>query len=291
MVVRCFFCLLFSLGFLLNSFAQSPSEIYLVDIEFTMDGFTFQNVKNISNNPGYDNQPYFRNDDLLLYARNNNNQTDIAQFSLSHNTFHWQNETTEGGEYSPQPIPNSTDLAAVRLDPDGKQRLYRYPSEGKSTELIPEMEVAYFTFIDAQTILASILSAGHLDLILHHLDQNVTRQLLKNSGRSIHVLPHSKAASYTAVNEEGNLDLYQLDKDSLESYFVCQLPPGIQDYIWWDDFKIFAGSGDKLLVYDLYGNGDWQQVADFSAYNLQNITRLAMSPDHKHLAFVAEPKQ
>ncbi len=290
MALRCLFCLLFSLGSFLNNFAQGESEIYLVDIDFTIDGFSFQNVRNISNNPGYDNQPYFRNDDLLLYARNNKEQTDIAQFSLSSNTFQWQNEATEGGEYSPQPIPDSSDLAAVRLDPDGKQRLYRYNSKGKSTELIPDLEVAYYTFVDSQTMVASILSDGSLDLVVHHFDKNSTFTLLKKSGRSIHVIPNSKAASYTAVNEEGNLDIYQLDRDSLESYFICQLPNGIQDHIWWEDYKIFIGSGAKLLVYDLYGKGDWKEIADFSAYEVQNITRLAMSPDKKHLAFVAEPK-
>jgi hypothetical protein len=290
MSVRFLFCLLFSLGFSQTHFAQGDSEVYLVDIDFAMDGFTFQNIRNISDNPGYDNQPFFQNNDLLLYARNHKEQTDIANFSLNNNTFEWQNKVTQGGEYSPQPIPNSADIAAVRLDPDGKQRLYRYTSDGTSTELIPNLEVAYFTFFDSQTLVASILAGDNLDLIIHHFMDNTTYTLLKKSGRSIHAIPNSKAVSYPAINEEGNLDIYQLDMNSLDSYFICQLPIGIQDYVWWDDYKILIGSGTKLFVYDLYGNGDWQQVADFSAYPLQNITRLSISPDQKHLAFVAEPK-
>jgi hypothetical protein len=290
MGLRCFFCLLFSFTFLLNARAQTESEIYLVDIDFTTEGFTFKNVRNISNNPGYDNQPYFKENDLLLYARNNKEQTDIAQFHLIDSSLQWQNEVTDGGEYSPQPIPNSSDVAAVRLDPDGKQRLYRYAPKGTVTEMIPDLEVAYFTFFDSQTLVASILAKDQLDLIVYHFKDNTTYTLLKKTGRSIHVIPNAKAVSYPALNEEGNLDIYQLDMNSLESYFICQLPGGIQDYTWWDDYKILVGNGSKLLVYDLYGKGDWLEIADFSEYDLQNITRLTISPDQKHLAFVAEPK-
>lgn len=290
MGLRCLFCLFFSFSYLLNSSAQTESEIYLVDIDFVEEGFIFKNVRNISNNPGYDNQPNFKGDDLLLYARNNKEQTDIAQFNLIDNSWKWQNEVTKGGEYSPQPVPNSSDIAAVRLDPDGKQRLYRYSLDGTAAEMIPDLEVAYFTFYDAQALVASILSDDHLDLIIHHFDDSTTQTLLKKTGRSIHVIPNSRAVSYPAINEEGNLDIYQLDMNSLESYFICQLPNGIQDYTWWDDYKILSGSGDKLFLYDLYGKGDWLEIADFSEYDLQNITRLTISPDQKHLAFVAEPK-
>ncbi len=92
------------------------------------------------------------------------------------------------------------------------------------------------------------------------------------------------------MNDFGQYDVYQLDPVSKESFFVCELPIGVQDYAWWDDDKIFIGSGATLFVYDLFGEGDWQQVTSFSEYNMTNITRLAFSPDKKHLAFVAEQK-
>ena len=78
--------------------------------------------------------------------------------------------------------------------------------------------------------------------------------------------------------------------ETRESFFVTQLPIGIQDHIWLDDSKLLCGSGERLYLYDLFGKGSWEEVADLSAYNIKDITRLALSPNGKRLAVVAEPK-
>jgi len=95
--------------------------------------------------------------------------------------------------------------------------------------------------------------------------------------------------SYTAVNEDGNYDIYQLDMENFESFIITQLPIGIQDHIWLDDSKLLCGSRDKLFLYDLFGSGEWKEIADLSAYNITNLTRLAVSPDGTKLALAAEP--
>jgi hypothetical protein len=86
------------------------------------------------------------------------------------------------------------------------------------------------------------------------------------------------------------MDVYQLDISTLESFFVSQLPIGIQDHIWLDESTLLIGSLDKLFLLDLFGNGDWKLVADLSKYNIKNITRLAVNPDGSKLAMVAELK-
>ena len=77
--------------------------------------------------------------------------------------------------------------------------------------------------------------------------------------------------------------------DSRESFFVCQLPIGIQDYAWLNDSQIIIGSGNKIFLYDTFSNEEWKQVADLSDYKIKDITRLAVSPDGTKLALVAEP--
>ena len=44
-------------------------------------------------------------------------ETEVSKIFINH---------TEGGEYSPLKIPNKNEVSAVRLDKDGKQRLYTY---------------------------------------------------------------------------------------------------------------------------------------------------------------------
>ncbi|MCF6306870.1 MAG: hypothetical protein L3J09_02830 [Flavobacteriaceae bacterium] len=272
---------------------QPNTEIYLLDIAVSETEFTISNFKNISNNEGYDSQPSFADNNTLLYARTHQGQTDIARYVISENNYYWINHSTSGGEYSPQNFPKNKNVTAVRLDTTGLQRLYKYDFKTmESTLLIEELQVAYYSFFDEKTILSSVLSGNNLDLVISNVSKKINDTLVKNVGRSIHKVPNTKETmSYTSVNEDGNMDIYQLDIKTLESFFVAELPIGIQDHIWLDDSNLLIGSRDKLFMLDLFGNGDWKQVADFSEYKIKEITRLAISPDGKKLAIVAETEK
>ncbi len=287
-MTKIIFSLLF--GTSITLFAQSNTEIYLANIQNAYGGLEVYNFKNISNDKGYDSQPSFVNDNEVVFAGNNNGQTDIAKYVISEKTKSWYNLSTQGGEYSPQVIPNGEGISAVRLDPGGLQRLYKYTDDSvKPSELIDGLQVAYYTFYNNDFIVASVLSDDSLDLVISDLENKKTDTILTNTGRSIHKISGSKSISYTALNKEKNQDLYLLDMTTRESFFVCQLPIGIQDYAWLNDSQIIIGSGSKLFLYDTFLNEDWQEVADLSEKNIKKISRIAVSPDGKKLALVAEP--
>ena len=54
------------------------TEVFLFDINSKNNEIELNNKRNISNNDGYDNQPSFYNDNIILFASTRNNQTDIA---------------------------------------------------------------------------------------------------------------------------------------------------------------------------------------------------------------------
>lgn len=279
------FLLTFSL-----SFAQSNTEVFVMDLDFNESEFKIDNFLNVSNNQGYDSQPFFIDNKQLLYARTYQNQTDIAKYHLEEKSLEYICKTAIGGEYSPQKIPNTNYYSAVRLDSTGLQRLYKYDSKSNRSEiLITNLQVAYYSFYDENTMLSSVLSGSNLDLVISNLSKKTNDTLLIKVGRSMHKVPNIKnTMSYTLVNDEGNMDIFQLDISSLESFFVAQLPTEIQDHIWLNESTLLIGSLDKLFLLDLFGNGDWKLVADLSKYQLKNITRLALSPDGTKLAIVAE---
>ncbi len=283
----------FTLAFLFTVsllIAQSNTEVFVMDLEFSETDFKIENFKNITKNPGYDSQPSFIDNDQLLYARTYQNQTDIALYQLDNKSLDYICNTEIGGEYSPQKIPNTNLYSAVRLDTTGLQRLYKYDSKSNTSEkLINDLQVAYYSFYDENRLLSSVLSGANLDLVFSDLGKKSNDTLLTKVGRSIHKVPNQKnTMSYTSVNDEKNMDVYQLDINSLESFFVAQLPVGIQDHIWLDESTLLIGSLDKLFLLDLFGNGDWKLIADLSKHQLKNITRLALSPDGSKLAIVAE---
>ncbi len=273
------------------TFAQENTEIYVFDIGPAYEGLELLNMQNISNNEGYDNQPSFISNETVVFAGNNDGQTDISEYNLTSKLQKWVNHKTEGGEYSPQKFPSTNDVAAVRLDKDGLQRLYRYNSEtGKSSELIKGLQVAYFAFYNDNKMLATVLGGDKMDLAMIDLQTKTADTLFYNAGRSLQKVPKTSSMSYSLVNEEGNLDLYLLDMNSYESFFICELPIGIQDYVWINDTQILIGSGDKLYMYDTLGETEWNRVASLEGYAIKNINRMAISPDGKKLAVVAEPK-
>jgi len=275
--------------------AQPNTDVYVMDLAKTDNTFTISNFQNISNNDGYDNQPSFMDNNKILYAGSENGQTEIQLYTISEKTQRRINASTPGGEYSPSLMPGGKHIAAVRLDTTGLQRLYKYKltntDHGDYQTLLSELEVAYFAFYDEDWVVASVLSGNQLDLVIANIPNDEAGLFAENVGRSIHKVPTTTTVSYTVLNEEKNFDVFVVDVNKAEdTYFVCQLPVGIQDHTWIDATTLLLGSGSKLYLYDLFGPGEWKEVADLSANNIDNITRITISPDGKHIAIAATEK-
>lgn len=283
------FLFLFTFVITVSSFAQQNTQVLVLDIAPAYEGLEFLNVQNISNNEGYNNQPSFTSNETVIFAGNNEGQTDISEYNLSTKLKKWINKKTEGGEYSPQKFPSNNDVAAVRLDKDGLQRLYSYSLKtGNSSEVIKDIQVAYFAFYNDKKMLATILDGDVMDLALIDLASKTTDTIFRNAGRSLQKVPKTNSMSYSLVNEEGNLDLYLLDMDNYESFFICELPIGIQDSVWINDTQILVGSGNRLYMYDTLGEPEWIRVASLEEFGIKNISRMAISPNGKKIAVVAE---
>ena len=288
---------LFVIGLMLccrNAFAQSDTQVFLFDMMQNQDSIAVKNGRNISQNPGYNNQPSFFDDNQVLYSKNKNGQTDIALYDIKSASTTIISEIS-GSEFSPMRIPETDQIAAVRLDTNGLQRLYRYstadsalPHTDESTRALSTLKIGYFDFYDKDEILASVLTPTSLDLYLIDLKAEKDSLIIKDIGCSIHKVPGMNAMSYTLINEEQDLDLYLLDMESLESYFVCVLPIGIQYYTWLDKNRILLGSRNKLFVYDTLMSNEWREVADLKGFGIKTITRLAVSPSGDKIALVAE---
>lgn len=271
------------------TFAQDNTDVYVFDVAQSYEGMEFLNVQKVSKTVGYNNQPSFSSNEKLLFAGNNNGQSDISEYNLTSKQSKWVNSKTEGGEYSPQKFPTTIDIAAVRLDTDGLQRFYKYnTASGSSTLLFKDLQVAYFAFYNQQTALATVLDGEKMDLVLLDLSKNSADTLFRDAGRGVQKIPKTNSMSYTLVNEEKNLDLYMINMKNNESYFVCELPIGIQDYVWLNDTQLILGSGSSIFLYDTLGEAGWNKVVNLEEFGIKNITRLAISPNSKKLALVAK---
>ncbi|HEX9653367.1 MAG TPA: hypothetical protein VGA99_06630, partial [bacterium] len=105
-------CTLFLLS--ANLFAQTPpaSDIFLVNLDSS------GTPVNLTNRPGYDNQPFFVDDNILLYTSiREDNQADIYRFDLQTDSGTRLTATSES-EYSPMTMPGSEFFSVVRVEAD-----------------------------------------------------------------------------------------------------------------------------------------------------------------------------
>ncbi len=259
-----------------------------MDIVPISDSYGFENLRNISNNPGYDNQPSFYENDFIFFSSTRNGQTDIAKYDLKSGTVSWVSDTQEGSEYSPLKIPGKKAVSAIRLDKDGTQLLYSYKlSDGKPDILLEELKVGYHVWASKNQILAAVLTEERMDLVASNLNDRSNHTFQKNIGRSLHRIPGSDRISYISF-ENGYPELKSIDPLSGATDVIVRLPQGVQDICWLKNGSVLAGNGNKLLIYNPTKGQDWQTLKTFENKDLYRISRLAVNEEGTKLALVAE---
>ena len=271
-------------------FAQTNTEVFLIPLEITDGQKKVGIAQNISNNPGYDNQPSFYNDNLVLFSSTRNGQTDIARYARNRKEKSWITDTSGGSEYSPLKIPGKKRVSAIRLDEDGLQRLYSYPLEkgkGKTMKLLPDLKVGYHVWFDPDIIVCTVLTENRMDLVVANLRKKTNYTVYKNVGRSLHKIPNSQLVSFVSKDENGRF-IRSLDPVSGSSEVITKLPDGVQDYCWLLNGTLIAGQKNRLLEFQPGKSAEWQQFHHFLRPELGNISRIAVNSLGSHLAIVAE---
>ncbi len=270
------------------AFAQTNTDVHLFDVNTQNNKISITNHNNISNNEGYDNQPSFLNDERILYASTRNGQTDILQYFGNYGSKVWLN-FTEGGEYSPLKIPNKNAVSAVRLDKDGKQRLYTYNlSNGESTELIEDLVVAYYTWFDDNIVVSAVIEGDDLNLYVTNIKEGTSRQYDTKVGRSFHRIPNSNLVSYISKKDEKQWQIRSLNPITGKTRLLANTMLAIEDICWLDGKTILSGKDSVLYKLTLKRDNDWKKITDLSTNGITKITRIAVNSSGSKLLLAGD---
>lgn len=274
---------------ILTLFAQQQppgTEIYMLELSVSKSKITVSNPLNITNHPGYDNQPHFHPDKSLIYftSANTEGRTDLVEYDLK--TKKTRNITsTPEREYSPTVTPDKKFISCIIQRESGAQDIGKYPVDGgEPIVLINTLTVGYHAWINADNLLLFVLG-DTLSLHRYNLLSKEDAILAKRIGRSLHKIPGSNAMSFVHKVSDTDWQIKKInEKGSMET--IISTLPGREDLAWTADGKIIMSDGKKLFFYQPGSSSGWQEIEMPATMPVGAITRLAVNPKSNLLAFV-----
>jgi len=268
--------------------AQTNTEVYLFELNNDKGNWSVGKGKNISNNPGYDSQPYFYSKNSIIFSSTRNNQTDIAEYDLKSGKIKFISNTPNGGEYSPQRIPKSKDISAVRLDTDGLQRFYKYNYKtGENTEIIKDLKVAYPMWYDKNTAINVVIVGDDLDLIVSELKLKRNTTVQKKVGRSLHHIPNTTFISYINKEKE-QWEITMFNPNNGERRKIIETVGKKEDICWLPDGTVLIAVGNTIMKFNPAIDKNWGIFHTFPKNKYKNISRILLDPKGSQLLLVSD---
>jgi dipeptidyl aminopeptidase/acylaminoacyl peptidase len=284
-------------AWLIQAAAATPpdTEIFLAAFT-TADGkVTVGQPINITNSPGYDNQPSFTTDGsavLFTSVRGGGSQTDVYRYDIATRLTVRVTSTPEG-EYSPTVMPDGHHISVIRVEADGTQRLWRFTSDGRDPELILKdiKPVGYHAWADDHTLALFVLGQP-ATLQLADTRTGTSEILARDIGRSLQPIPGRRTISVVlretpAGSGAPTLSIRELDPRTHRITPLIDAVAGAPeaDCAWTPDGLLLMAKDDVLFGWRR-GDSGWTRVADLGVLGLHGVTRLAVSPRGDRLAVV-----
>jgi hypothetical protein len=302
--------------------APPATDIFLAPISVRADGKpVIGKPVNVTNRPGYDNQPAFTLDShgILFTSIHEDGQSDIYRYDLATKAITRVTSTPES-EYSATVMPGGQRFSVIRVERDSAQRLWSFQVDGSDPQLLvpPVKPVGYHAWIDPDNLALFVLGRPnalvHFDLRSSHVDT-----LARDIGRSLAPVVGGGGFSFTARDTSGNFKLKTMSWPYTTTTEIATLPKGSEDIVWLARDLVLSANGSKLIALraTIGATGsttsatstpapppaagaagasasqppppEWHDVIDLAPEGLTRISRLAVSQDGHWLAIVAVP--
>lgn len=242
---------------------------------------------------GYNNQPaFFPGGEIYLTVQQAADTTQTDLYALNASTgVRTRVTATPESEFSPTPLPDGRQFSAVRVETDGRQRLWVFPLDrsGFGRPVFPDIpNVGYHCWLnDTLAALYLVGAEGQSDwLSLAGIRGQKPRNIASKPGRCLLRTPDGKLAFVQKVTEQ-TWFLKTYDLRTQTSDIVVKIPAGSEDFALLPDGSYLTGSGSKLLQYRPGLDSDWREVANLARYGVKTITRMTAGKDNR-LAVVVQ---
>jgi dipeptidyl aminopeptidase/acylaminoacyl peptidase len=302
--------------------ARPSTDVFVAPLKVSGATVTVGAPVNISNSPGYDNQPSFTPDGAALLftsVRGDAKQSEIYRYDFGASAsgagasgagkLTRLTETAES-EYSPTVTPDGRHFSVIRVEADQTQRLWQFTIDGKSPSLVltDVKPVGYHAWTDDRTLALFVLgkpatlqladrTTGTATIVANDIGRSI--QKIPGGGTVSFVLretpPSGSPGSASSAGSTGSaavtLSVRELDP---KTRAITPLVPVVSgateaDLAWTPDGLLLMAHNGALYGWRR-GDKDWSRLADLNALGLTGVSRMAVSPKGDRIALVANQK-
>lgn len=267
--------------------AAPTSNVLLAPLDTTGGTVRLGGMTPVTQRTGYDNQPAFTPDgENLLWTSIRGGQSDIYRRSIgTGDTSTTRLTQTSVSEYSPTPRPGGG-LSIVRVEEDGRQRLWHYSAQGEPMRpILPDADsVGYHAWLDRNRVALFVLGSPPT-LHLANTETGRDTVLASRIGRSLRSIPGAPAVSFVRVRADSTTALHTLEDDGgLRTRRLTATPgAGTGDFHAWTPGGTLLMATEQAFWAWEPTTAEWRTVAPLEELA---VTRLAVSPSAERVALV-----
>jgi len=266
--------------------AVPESDVYLVQAIFRNGSIAFGGVKNITERPGYDNQPSFDiNGNLLYVSIREDKQAEIYKYDME-KKFISKFTVSKTSEYSPRQCPDGKFISHVTVEKDSTQRIWKTDiATGLFQKILTEKSdsIGYYTWLNDSTIAFAKITKP-MSLWSTNIKSGKETFLASDIGRSMSV--SGEGLLYYTHMIENKRWLMRVEEDGKHQPLIEFQDGASEDFCFAPGNIILNAKNGMLYFTDHDFSKGWKATADWERAGIKNIQRLALSPDGKWLALV-----
>ena len=239
---------------------------------------------NISNRPGYDNQPSFSLDGKKIYyvSVREDMQADIYIYEIgSKKTMPLA--ITKTSEYSPVITADGKYITSVVVEEDSAQRVHFINAKtGVHAKKLEVDSVGYYNFLNEDTIVYYKLTEPHS--LRYSNPKTIEDKWLGN--RPIRAFKSiNRYTLLYGIKDTSSVTFYKYNFILHKAERYCDYPSLSEDAIWHQQLGLLKSEGAQLLRYNEI-RSEWELLYDLSSFGIKKITRFAFDSKNKQLVVV-----
>jgi len=272
--------------------AQGGTDIWVVELTGQGSALEFGRPRNVTNRVGYDNQPAFTADGrAILFNRiEEGGRADSWRITLADGALTRLTNTVVEQEYSPTPMPDGTGFSVIVVEGDSTQQLWAYDWSGvPQRKIVSTLKpVGYHVWVGSSVLGAFVLANPEPNaLVLMHPLTNRVDTLARGIERALVRVPGREAFTFVQRRDSATI-VSEVDTRTSVVRRVMTGPRGLEYHVWLPDGTMLISGQGQIWR---WADSRLTPFVDLRTFGINGVSRMALSPDGKTLAFVASDPQ